>query len=51
MTEPYDSLTSSLSADWLDGVLSGSISAVAETTSGSGSEGVVSASLVEIAVF
>ena len=51
VTEPYDSLTSSLSAAWLDGVLSGSISAVAETTSGSGSEGVVSASLVEIAVF
>ena len=51
VTEPYDSLTSSLSAAWLDGVLGGSISALSETSSGSGSEGVVSASYIEIAVF
>ena len=51
VTEPYDSLTSSLSAAWLDGVLGGNIAVLSETSSGSGSEGVVSASHIEIAVF
>lgn len=51
VSEPHDTLTSSLSATWLDGQLSGSISALGESESGSGSEGVVSASFIEIAVF
>ena len=51
VTEPHDTLSSSLSAGWMDGELSGSISALAERSSGTGPESVVLASNIEIAVF
>ena len=51
VTEPHDTLSSSLSAVWTDGVMSGSISALAERSSGTGPESVVLASNIEIAVF
>tara|TARA_B100000530_G_C15830149_1_gene437103 strand:+ start:320 stop:958 length:639 start_codon:yes stop_codon:yes gene_type:complete len=51
VSEPYDTLTSALVADWLDGALSGTITAQAQSSSGGGSEGIEMVSNIQIAAF
>ena len=51
VSEPYDSIQSALLAEWIEGALSGQIVAQTESSSGSGPDGTVSASIIEIATF
>ena len=49
--ESFDSTWANLWADWEDGAISGDINGMGETRSGSGDEGIVSVTRIDVATF